>query len=261
MSHLSHFNVVYGRAVISPQCAVRLEIPPVTLADRIAHVVRWAAGAALYLALCIAGLLADPVIFGAAFGVAFVGVLLGSRKSCRLRTFVSIGFALVLSHAPAADARTLRWVGPITAALEDSVRAQQPSTLILTSIGGDYLVALRVGEYVRANRIRTIATHHCYSACTTIWIAGVTREAAGDTRLLFHVPSFPGCVGRPCADQRDEARALNEGYYAYLRRMGAPERLVFLIRNQPPSQPVGLRGNVLELADVPLTAAEFRELL
>ncbi len=62
----------------------------------------------------------------------------------------------------------------------------------LNSLGGRTGPALRIANSILSKKVNTHAEVGCYSACTTVFIAGEIRVISIGTKLGFHQGAFPG---------------------------------------------------------------------
>ena len=112
------------------------------------------------------------------------------------------------------------WVifrGPIVLVEVDNILAQldekKPKLILLNSIGGNVLGALRFAKYVRKNQMNTWISQHstCASACALVFLAGVQRFSEG--RLVVH-------QYLPQAEQGDEKIARDLAWISIQRIIG-----------------------------------------
>lgn len=95
------------------------------------------------------------------------------------------------------DGTAIRIQGLLTSGLSGRFRAVAADaprlrTVVLTSLGGRQLEALRIAETIRERRLDTRAEVECMSACTFALLAGRERTATGGAAIGFHQPAFPG---------------------------------------------------------------------
>jgi hypothetical protein len=83
-------------------------------------------------------------------------------------------------------------------------------TVHLESPGGALIPALQIGEYVRLKGWSTFVPDECYSACASIWLAGVPRTMPPQARIGFHAASVNG-------EEKGRGNAL---VGAYMTRLG-----------------------------------------
>src|SRR5262249_52608502 len=140
----------------------------------------------------------------------------------------SLGAASALLAAPATAATLKRFDDRLvlTGAIErfdDVIFAAAAAdrdvrVLVLGSSGGDVETARSIGEIVRARHLEVIVPSACESACSLMARAGVGRSGSGT--LLLHCPRLGGAS--ECYEPARKEMA------AYLRKMGAPAKLVEL---------------------------------
>jgi len=149
--------------------------------------------------------------------------ILNFGKSIRL---VLLATLLTLSSQNSVAAGELvfgkddEWVifrGPIVLVEVDNILAQldekKPKLILLNSIGGNVLGALRFAKYVRKNQMNTWISQHstCASACALVFLAGVQRFSEG--RLVVH-------QYLPQAEQGDEKIARDLAWISIQRIIG-----------------------------------------
>ena len=112
------------------------------------------------------------------------------------------------------------WVlfqGPILTEEMDEILSQledkKPKLILLNSIGGNVLGALRFARYVRQNKINTwIAENQtCASACALVFLAGIERFSEG--KLVVH-------QYLPPAEQANEKIARDAAWISVQRIIG-----------------------------------------
>ncbi len=59
-------------------------------------------------------------------------------------------------------------------------------TIAFKSRGGDLLIALRMGNFIRRNKLNTMAFGDCMSACSVAFIGGKERSVRESGALGFH---------------------------------------------------------------------------
>jgi hypothetical protein len=120
---------------------------------------------------------------------------------------------------------------------------------LLASPGGNLNEAMKIGELVRRLRVSTLIAVRtpngplmseitlrtdrdavCASACVFVWLSGVTR--LGTWQLVIHRPYFDPAYFGSLSSEEAEARyaELEAKAYDYLRKMGAPEELIAMMR-------------------------------
>jgi ATP-dependent protease ClpP protease subunit len=62
----------------------------------------------------------------------------------------------------------------------------QPMTVILHSNGGSLAAALRIGRLIRRKGWNTSVEYMCFSACASLWLAGVKRFKTEKAQIAFH---------------------------------------------------------------------------
>ena len=122
--------------------------------------------------------------------------------------FSFLTFALIISSQSPATAGELlfgkdnEWVvfqGPILLEEVDQILSQlenkKPKLILLNSIGGNVLGALRFAKYVRKNQMNTWIAHKqtCASACALVFLAGTQRFSEGN--LIVHQYLPPAAQG------------------------------------------------------------------
>jgi len=135
-------------------------------------------------------------------------------------------FALIISGQSFARAGELifgegdKWVvfqGPILTEEMDGILSQledkKPKLILLNSIGGNVLGALRFARYVRQNQMNTwIAENQtCASACALVFLAGIQRFSEG--KLVVH-------QYLPPAEQANEKIARDAAWISVQRIIG-----------------------------------------
>jgi len=112
------------------------------------------------------------------------------------------------------------WVvfqGPILTEEMDEILSQledkKPKLILLNSIGGNVLGALRFARYVRQNKINTwIAENQtCASACALVFLAGIERFSEGKLVVHQYLPS---------AEQANEKIARDAAWISVQRIIG-----------------------------------------
>lgn len=102
-------------------------------------------------------------------------------------------------------------IGFGTAARLEEVLREHPDTAVLrlTSHGGRIGEARRVRKLVAARGLTTVAVGPCFSACTTVFVAGRERVIHEHARLGFHQPGLAGVTNWFWSDAIEaDARAM-----------------------------------------------------
>ena len=135
-------------------------------------------------------------------------------------------FALIISGQSFARAGELifgegdKWVvfqGPILTEEMDGILSQledkKPKLILLNSIGGNVLGALRFARYVRQNKINTSIAENqtCASACALVFLAGIERFSEGKLVVHQYLPS---------AEQANEKIARDAAWISVQRIIG-----------------------------------------
>lgn len=115
--------------------------------------------------------------------------------------------------------------------LRDSILELDPENIrvvVLRSEGGSVRDAIVIGNWIRANEIRTHvpAGSYCYSSCTILFQSGVVRSAHASARFAYHYAT------QESADPRDRNMGRVLGTVMYLEALisfGAPESLYRLV--------------------------------
>ena len=119
-----------------------------------------------------------------------------------MRTILITIILILSSHSPATAGELLfgkdnEWVvfkGPIILDEIDDILSQldekKPKLILLNSIGGNVLGALRFAKYVRKNQMNTwIAQNQtCASACALVFLAGTQRFSEGNLIVHQYLP-------------------------------------------------------------------------
>ncbi len=117
----------------------------------------------------------------------------------------------------------------VTAAL---AREPRPTTLVLSSLGGNVQAALAIGTLVRRDGLRTaVATRAvCASACGLVWLAGTSRTLGQDGHVGLHAAYL----------RRNgvsvETGAANALIGAYLARLGLDDRAIVYLTSAAPDE-------------------------
>jgi len=95
------------------------------------------------------------------------------------------------SFVPSADGLQLVLTGSIELGISKQFARQlkqNPAlqTIVLTSPGGNIYEARGLSKLIRENGLGTLVKSQCSSACTTVFIGGITRELMPNARLGFH---------------------------------------------------------------------------
>lgn len=106
-----------------------------------------------------------------------------------------------------------------------------PTDLVISSPGGSVFEAMKIGEYVRRNKMRVVIpdTGECFSSCVYILAAGVIRWPWGD--IGIHRPYFEA---KPNQGYDTALKILFDKSRAYFRQMNIPESLADDMFSIPP---------------------------
>lgn len=104
---------------------------------------------------------------------------------------IEIERASKFSFVPSADGQNLEFTGSIELGISKHFARQlklYPNlrTIVLSSTGGNIYEARGLSKMIRENGLNTLVRSLCTSACTTVFIGGVSRELMPNARLGFH---------------------------------------------------------------------------
>ena len=142
-----------------------------------------------------------------------------------MRTILLVMLLIFVSYSPLTAGKLkfsegnelVFFQGPILLDEIDDIISQldekKPKLILLNSIGGNVLGALRFAKYVRKNQMNTWISQHstCASACALVFLAGVQRF--GEGRLVAH-------QNLPQAEQGDEKIARDLAWISIQRIIG-----------------------------------------
>ena len=143
-----------------------------------------------------------------------------SIRSLILTIFLALGSQSPAMAGELFFGKDYGWVvfqGPILTEEMDEILSQledkKPKLILLNSIGGNVLGALRFARYVRQNKINTwIAENQtCASACALVFLAGIERFSEGKLVVHQYLPS---------AEQANEKIARDAAWISVQRIIG-----------------------------------------
>jgi hypothetical protein len=150
---------------------------------------------------------------------------------------------------------------------------------LFASPGGNLDEAMKIGELVRRLRLGTLVATIvpdgflldsivlksdgqavCASACVYVWLSGIVH--LGSWKLVIHRPYFDAAYFSSLSSEEADAKyaELESRAYNFLRKMGAPEQLIVMMKKVSSSD-----GQVLDeeyvLAELNVTSPGFDEWL
>ena len=95
--------------------------------------------------------------------------------------------------------------------------------IMIQSLGGDVLEAMRMGRWLRQNDFEVGAVRRCASSCLFVLAAGINRITPDETELLIHRPYLrEASPSGSIQTQMREVLELSKGYFS---EMNIPESL------------------------------------
>lgn len=111
-------------------------------------------------------------------------------------------------------------------------RWMRRGTIFLGSPGGDLEEALRIGRWIRENRLGVIVSGPCFSSCVFLIAAGLTRTLI-NAEVGIHRPFFTEDIND---DYDVEMKILLEQSRSFFEHMNIPSSLADHIFSIPPEQ-------------------------
>ena len=133
-------------------------------------------------------------------------LIFGSQPSATAgKLTFSKGNELVFFHGPIL----LNTIDDILSQLDE----KKPKLILLNSIGGNVLGALRFAKYVRKNQMNTWIAHKqtCASACALVFLAGTQRLSEGNLIVHQYLPP---------AEQGNEKIAMDAAWISVQKIIG-----------------------------------------
>ena len=109
--------------------------------------------------------------------------------------FPTVGHSVILYKQPRSNLaivdRTIYINGKITWGITNELYKLKPEEydrVILYSSGGSIHAAIEIANYIRDNKLKTEIERNgiCYSACTVIYQAGISRTAYKTSSFMYH---------------------------------------------------------------------------
>ena len=109
-------------------------------------------------------------------------------------------------------------------------------TVFLNSTGGDLDAAMEIGRIIRRNNASVVVDHgsKCYSSCSLIYIAGVSRGVSGAGVVGLHRPYFASSPQSRQTIER-EAPLMLKSVQDYVHEMGVQDAFYQVMANTEPS--------------------------
>ncbi len=104
---------------------------------------------------------------------------------------IEVERASKFSFVPSADGLELEFTGSIELGVTKQLAKELElnpdlQTVVLSSTGGNIYEARGLSKLIRENELGTLVRSVCTSACTTVFIGGISREMMQDAQLGFH---------------------------------------------------------------------------
>jgi hypothetical protein len=109
--------------------------------------------------------------------------------------------------------------------------AQVNGKLKINSPGGNLFEAMKIGRWVRQNRLGVVAEGNCASACVWILAAGLTRDVIPTTLIQVHRPYLTRDGGATASQHLRDALRDSKDYFD---EMGVPSELAERMFSVPP---------------------------
>jgi hypothetical protein len=95
-------------------------------------------------------------------------------------------------------------------------------TVVFNSTGGDFMVSIKIGKFVREQNLNTLISDNksCVSACAYAFMGGVERTVDKDARFAMHRPYFNESIPGSYNEGYDTGIVASVMVTTYLIKMG-----------------------------------------
>lgn len=133
----------------------------------------------------------------------------------------------------------------------------------LTSSGGDVEEAVKIGQLLRAAKVRIIVEDHCCSACFFIYASAVERASSNNSQFLLHRPYFQkeSFAGLSAEKAQDKYLFLENTVREYLTSVRVPRTIVDEMMKYSSVDALSLSGSNMEKSIGNIDAAHEEWLL